>query len=73
VKTNHNSRCDINFPTINLYVNEFSLDIGQEGESAIETLFAKARGKGILPNSDKNLFACNDYNRLSFTDKKLKI
>ena len=58
---------------INLYVNEFSLDIGQEGESAIETLFAKARGKGILPNSDKNLFACNDKNRLSFTDKKLKI
>lgn len=45
---------------INLYVNEFSIDIGTEGETAIETLFAKAREKGILPNSDKSLFACED-------------
>ena len=47
---------------INLYVNEFSLDIGKEGEAAIETLFAKARKRGILPDSDRSLFACEDNN-----------
>jgi len=45
---------------INLYVNEFSLEIGKKGEKAIETLFLKAREKGILPNSDKSLFACEE-------------
>jgi 1,4-dihydroxy-6-naphthoate synthase len=50
---------------INLYVNKFSLDIGKEGETAIETLFAKARKRGILPDSDKNLFACEDNNSWS--------
>lgn len=45
---------------INLYVNEFSLNIGKEGELAIETLFAKAREKKLLPNSNKSLFACDD-------------
>ncbi|MBC2715614.1 MAG: 1,4-dihydroxy-6-naphthoate synthase [Desulfobacteraceae bacterium] len=53
---------DVVFQHINLYVNEFSLDIGREGESAIETLFAKARERGILPKTDKSLFACEDNN-----------
>ena len=43
---------------ISLYVNEFSVDIGQEGESAIETLFTRARERGILPECGKSLFAC---------------
>jgi len=43
---------------INLYVNDFSTDIGDQGTGAIETLFAKARQKGIIPDSDKDLFAC---------------
>jgi len=43
---------------ISLYVNQFSIDIGPEGESAIETLFTRAREKGILPGSSKSLFAC---------------
>jgi 1,4-dihydroxy-6-naphthoate synthase len=47
---------------INLYVNDFSLDLGKEGEVAIETLFAKARKRGILPDSDKSLFACESNN-----------
>ncbi len=47
---------------INLYVNEFSLDIGRKGEAAIETLFAKARKRGILPECDKSLFACENNN-----------
>jgi len=45
---------------INLYVNDFSLDISNEGETAIETLFNKARAKGILPKSAKSLFACEE-------------
>jgi len=44
---------------IDLYVNEFSINIGEKGTTAIETLFAKARAKGIMPNSGKPLFACS--------------
>jgi len=37
---------------IDLYVNEFSLDIGAEGVRAIETLFSMAEDSGlILPDS----------------------
>ncbi len=43
---------------INLYVNAFSLDLGEIGEKAVYTLFSKARQKKILPKSDKTLFAC---------------
>ena len=43
---------------IALYVNEFSLDIDDEGEAAIEALLGRARKKGIMPNSSKPLFAC---------------
>jgi len=53
---------DVIHQHIDLYVNEFSFDIGQEGEAAIETLFAKAREKGILPETDKRLFACEGNN-----------
>jgi len=47
---------------INLYVNDFSTDIGDQGTAAIETFFAKARKNGIIPDSDKDLFACEDNN-----------
>lgn len=43
---------------IDLYVNEFSTDIGEEGETAIEALFTRARDKGVIPQSRKPLFAC---------------
>ncbi len=41
---------------INLYVNEFSRDLGDEGIRAVETLFAKAEERGIIPACDSNLF-----------------
>jgi len=41
---------------INLYVNDFTFDIGEEGEEAIKTLFALARKSGILPISSVPLF-----------------
>lgn len=43
---------------IDLYVNDFSFDIGNQGEAAIAALFERARGRGILPKSRQPLFAC---------------
>ena len=41
---------------INLYVNQFSEQLGTEGRKAVETLFAMAVRKGILPEFPHNLF-----------------
>ena len=41
---------------IELYVNDFSLDLGDDGIKAIETLFAVAEERGILPHSELPLF-----------------
>jgi len=42
---------------IDLYVNEFSLDLGQEGFAAVRRLFHEAEARGIFPASDKPLLA----------------
>jgi 1,4-dihydroxy-6-naphthoate synthase len=42
---------------INLYVNDFSMDLGEEGMSAVQRLFAEAEARGIFPRSDKPLLA----------------
>lgn len=42
---------------IRLYVNDFSLDIGESGTAAVWALFSRAREKGLLPAGPKNLFA----------------
>ncbi len=41
---------------IDLYVNGFSLDVGEEGERAVHTLYARARGAGLIPASGLPLF-----------------
>ncbi len=41
---------------IDLYVNEFTLDYGPEGEEAIRRLLGTAADLGIAPGSDKGLF-----------------
>jgi 1,4-dihydroxy-6-naphthoate synthase len=41
---------------INLYVNQFSRDLGDEGVRAIETLFARAEKRGIIPACKLDLF-----------------
>ncbi len=41
---------------IELYVNDFSIDLGDEGVRAIETLFARAEAKGLIPPSDTPFF-----------------
>jgi 1,4-dihydroxy-6-naphthoate synthase len=40
---------------IDLYVNDFSLDLGQEGLDAVHRLFAEAEARGLFPHSDKPL------------------
>jgi 1,4-dihydroxy-6-naphthoate synthase len=42
---------------IDLYVNDFSLDLGQEGLAAVRRLFDEAEASGIFPQSDKPLLA----------------
>ena len=42
---------------IDLYVNDFSLDLGQEGLAAVRRLFDEAEASGIFPRSDKPLLA----------------
>jgi 1,4-dihydroxy-6-naphthoate synthase len=42
---------------IDLYVNDFSLDLGQEGLAAVRRLFDEAEACGIVPRSDEPLLA----------------
>ncbi len=42
---------------IELYVNDFSRDLGAEGVQAVETLLARAEARGLIPPCDLPLFA----------------
>jgi 1,4-dihydroxy-6-naphthoate synthase len=42
---------------IDLYVNDFSLDIGAEGLAAVQRLFTEAESRGIFPHSDRPILA----------------
>jgi 1,4-dihydroxy-6-naphthoate synthase len=42
---------------IDLYVNDFSLDLGQEGLAAVRRLFNEAEARGVFPASAKPLLA----------------
>lgn len=41
---------------IDLYVNEFTVEIGEQGKEAIEALFEMARDRGMLPESKMPVF-----------------
>ena len=41
---------------IDLYVNEFSVDLGAEGRRAVELLFEKAAATGLIPPAGNTLF-----------------
>ncbi len=41
---------------INLYVNDFSLDVGDEGEKAVAELISRAEESGIIPKSNQPMF-----------------
>jgi 1,4-dihydroxy-6-naphthoate synthase len=42
---------------IELYVNDSSAELGEEGERAIAELLRRGEAAGIMPNSSKGLFA----------------
>jgi 1,4-dihydroxy-6-naphthoate synthase len=41
---------------IDLYVNDFSVSLGQDGRRAVELLFAKAVSSGLVPHASQPLF-----------------
>ncbi|VBB41300.1 1,4-dihydroxy-6-naphtoate synthase [uncultured Desulfatiglans sp.] len=43
---------------IDLYVNDYSLDLGTAGLAAVETLFERARTAGLLPACGRPIMAC---------------
>jgi 1,4-dihydroxy-6-naphthoate synthase len=47
---------DVMYRHIDLYVNEYSVDLGVEGRRAVETLFARAAATGVIPRVEVPLF-----------------
>ena len=47
---------EVMYKHIDLYVNEYSIDLGSEGRRAVELLFAKAAATGIIPRTGATLF-----------------
>jgi 1,4-dihydroxy-6-naphthoate synthase len=47
---------DVMYKHIELYVNEYSVDLGVEGRRAVEVLFDRARGAGVIPAMREGLF-----------------
>ena len=47
---------EVMYRHIDLYVNEYSIDLGPDGRGAVETLFDRARSSGIIPAVDMPLF-----------------
>jgi 1,4-dihydroxy-6-naphthoate synthase len=47
---------DVMYRHIDLYVNDYSVDLGAEGRRAVETLFERAKAAGIIPAWTDNLF-----------------
>ncbi|MEJ5994085.1 1,4-dihydroxy-6-naphthoate synthase [Pedobacter sp. Du54] len=41
---------------IELYVNQYSIDLGEEGRNAIDKLFSMAKEKGIIPVSTESIY-----------------
>ena len=47
---------EVMYRHIDLYVNEYSVDLGTDGKRAVEVLLEKARTTGIIPPVKENLF-----------------
>ncbi len=47
---------DVMYRHIDLYVNEYSVDLGVEGRRAVEILFERAAATGIIPKAGGGLF-----------------
>jgi 1,4-dihydroxy-6-naphthoate synthase len=47
---------EVMYKHIDLYVNEYSIDLGVEGRRAVETLFDRAAASGLIPRVSEPLF-----------------
>ncbi len=47
---------EVMYQHINLYVNEYSLDLGKPGKAAVKTLFNMARERAIIPDTPTSIF-----------------
>ena len=47
---------EVMYKHIELYVNQYSVDLGTEGRKAIDTLFAIASKNGVIPAITKGLY-----------------
>jgi 1,4-dihydroxy-6-naphthoate synthase len=47
---------DVMYRHIDLYVNQYSVDLGERGRRAVDTLFERARAAGIIPVAGGELF-----------------
>ena len=47
---------EVMYKHIDLYVNQYSVDLGEEGRKAIDTLFAKALSLQVIPRIKNKLF-----------------
>ena len=47
---------EVMYKHIDLYVNEYSVDLGAEGRRAVELLFSRAGASGIIPRTSGSLF-----------------
>ena len=47
---------DVMYQHIDLYVNDFSIDLGAEGRLAVQTLFDRASANGVIPPVSQPLF-----------------
>jgi 1,4-dihydroxy-6-naphthoate synthase len=47
---------DVMYKHIDLYVNDYSVDLGSDGRRAVEILFERARKSGIIPPMHATLF-----------------
>ena len=47
---------EVMYKHIELYVNDFTKDLGKEGKKAIEILYKKAISLGVLPGMNKQIF-----------------
>jgi 1,4-dihydroxy-6-naphthoate synthase len=51
---------DVMYRHIDLYVNEYSIDLGFEGRHAVEVMFERARAAGVIPNVKASLFLAQE-------------
>jgi 1,4-dihydroxy-6-naphthoate synthase len=47
---------EVMYSHIDLYVNDYSIDLGSEGRQAVEILFERARAAGVIPALRTDLF-----------------